>query len=588
MIPWKVTEAKTLTNVGGIKVAHVISFIVLAVSAIILLGWFLDNEVLVSLAPGWPVFRPWSAIALIFLSLAVIGQTSRSLILVNLGRLGAFIGTCIGLYGLAEHLFNFTTSAGIYLWQDTHLALTTIEPGRIPTPAAVTIVLLGVAILFMRAEQKKYHTVFVIATVLSFVLPSLALIGYLYDALPFLVLWGTTGMASSAAVCFILMGVAISASRSDAPPASWLLNSDDKITVVRLLMMAFMLPAVYRIVNAACVKLELDTATSTAVALLFTAIIMAIGVLVVGVGERRNARIIREERERFSVAFSDAPVGMGVLDLQGHLTEVNEALCWITGENPANLFGRNIVEFIWERDAENLREDLYNIANGLQRHIRSDVRFVRANGDPIWVDLHITAVLSGDGSGTKYFLLQVLDLSDRKRAERILRHQAHHDPLTGLANRAGLDAYLETLLNDEQEPESSISLVFFDLDGFKAVNDNNGHDVGDRMLEEVAARLLKVVRADDFVARIGGDEFVMVIHASPDHKMLQTRLRTAIEGPVTIKEKDLIIKISVGVSDLTGTDYREAIILADKAMYEDKVERYPGHHAGTSEIGVII
>lgn len=163
--------------------------------------------------------------------------------------------------------------------------------------------------------------------------------------------------------------------------------------------------------------------------------------------------------------------------------------------------------------------------------------------------------------------------TSRERAERALTHRATHDPLTELPNRYQLVGRLRTLLA-AGEP---CALLFCDLDDFKPINDQYGHDAGDRVLEEVAQRLRLCVRAPDFVSRIGGDEFVvLLVNASQTQAdIVRDRVEAELARPADLDGVDGI-RASIGVAAARGTaDPEQLLAAADRAMYEVKKTRRP-------------
>ena len=180
-----------------------------------------------------------------------------------------------------------------------------------------------------------------------------------------------------------------------------------------------------------------------------------------------------------------------------------------------------------------------------------------------------------DGDGAIAVLRDVT--ADRERQEH-LTHYALHDPLTGVANRYLLDDALGRMLDGLVRRGGSVSLVYLDLDNFKAINDEHGHEIGDEVLRAVARRLERAVRGEDVVARIGGDEFV-VAHLSgerlSDGDTVVARIRKVLSAPYRFGDLALDVRASVGwVSASTGGDTPEALISrADRAMYEQKTAR---------------
>jgi diguanylate cyclase (GGDEF)-like protein len=156
----------------------------------------------------------------------------------------------------------------------------------------------------------------------------------------------------------------------------------------------------------------------------------------------------------------------------------------------------------------------------------------------------------------------------------MLQALAHTDPLTGLLNRRGLDHALELALRD-MRPEHPSAVFLLDLDGFKPVNDRLGHDVGDALLLAVAARLKAMVRASDTVARVGGDEFVLVVPALPggdDALRLGQKLLDGIAVPIVAQGHSCHVGVTIGyaLAPLDGTDAASLLKCADAGMYAGK------------------
>lgn len=167
-----------------------------------------------------------------------------------------------------------------------------------------------------------------------------------------------------------------------------------------------------------------------------------------------------------------------------------------------------------------------------------------------------------------------------KNAISKINHLAHHDPLTNLPNRRLLGLFVEKLIPNVIRHKSHGALLFIDLNEFKSVNDANGHDAGDAVLIETAARLNSVMRADDIASRVGGDEFVIVLGAlgideqsARDRAMLATRrIQDDLQKPINFNGSELEIKASIGVHiiDPSATSVDNVLREADAAMYYAK------------------
>ena len=184
----------------------------------------------------------------------------------------------------------------------------------------------------------------------------------------------------------------------------------------------------------------------------------------------------------------------------------------------------------------------------------------------------MSLVRDADGAPAQ-LLGQLEDVTERKRRELSLTHDAVHDPLTGLLNRAGLRDHVDAAWA-VRRADAPLAVLFGDLDGFKNVNDTLGHDAGDEVLVHVAQRLLGAVRAGDVVARWGGDEFVILcpsVADEDDAARVADRIRAALEVPFRIGPGEARIGISIGLALDAGQPLPDLVIKdADAAAYRTK------------------
>ena len=155
-----------------------------------------------------------------------------------------------------------------------------------------------------------------------------------------------------------------------------------------------------------------------------------------------------------------------------------------------------------------------------------------------------------------------------------LAHRAQHDPLTGLANRDGLEERITEALTRSPRSGGSIAVLFCDIDRFKSINDSHGHSGGDEVLKEVADRVRGACRRDDLIARLGGDEFVVLLHGVQDQAaaaMVAEQIRSAVHRPIAVAGIETNLTISIGLV-LAGPDSDPALLMgmADKALYRAK------------------
>src|SRR6478609_1243417 len=276
--------------------------------------------------------------------------------------------------------------------------------------------------------------------------------------------------------------------------------------------------------------------------------------------ERGRAATAASE-DRFRRAFDDAPVPMALLAPDGRVLKGNTALRVRTGFDTVE--GLWFWDFVPAGDRVQMRADWPEAAD-------AERRFIRADGSIGWIHWRHSLVLTPDGRPDHY-VSQGVDITERKRDAERLDHLAHHDPLTGLPNRARFDRLLADALN---RPAGEVAVVFADIDDFKVINDSLGHRTGDELLKAVADRLSAELRPDDVLARFGGDEFVILLDTVDDLDAVRTvadRLADSLSKPFALAGRQRFVSASFGIA-FPG-DHAEAETLirdADAAMYQAK------------------
>jgi diguanylate cyclase (GGDEF)-like protein/PAS domain S-box-containing protein len=285
-------------------------------------------------------------------------------------------------------------------------------------------------------------------------------------------------------------------------------------------------------------------------------------------------RLLHDSEDRHRALVSAAPVGIFLTDGAGRCTFLNDRcaeLSGVTAEDPPSAW----VDALHPDDRPYVIAEWAAAAAG-RRPFRGEYRLRRADGDEVWVQSEATAIVGPTGR-CEGLLGTMVDITDTRARLQHLEQQAMHDLLTGLANRALLTRRLELALSNQGR--GAIAVLFCDLDGFKAVNDGLGHDAGDALLGVVAERISRTVGPDDTVARIGGDEFVVLLeHLEPDQAVaLATaaaeRFIAAVVQPVPVGGTVANVSASVGiaVSLPTASDDPESLLRsADVAMYQAK------------------
>ncbi|HYH28338.1 MAG TPA: EAL domain-containing protein [Actinomycetota bacterium] len=275
----------------------------------------------------------------------------------------------------------------------------------------------------------------------------------------------------------------------------------------------------------------------------------------------------------FATAFDNAPIGMGLLDLEGRWLRVNRAFCEIVGYGPQQLTRFIYSELTHPDDLPGELEQLERLLAGEVASYSIEKRYLHSAGHPVWVRLHRSVIRDGSGRPT-HFISQVEDITQPKQSQLMLTHMVMHDALTGLPNRTLAVDRLEQALARSKRKEATVAVLFLDLDRFKVINDSLGHSAGDRLLMAVGHRLSEAVRPSDTVARVGGDEFLIVCDdvADQDEALgIGRRVLEAVSRPFRVAEGEVVLATSVGVTLARAGDSPEDLIRdADAAMYRAK------------------
>jgi diguanylate cyclase (GGDEF)-like protein/PAS domain S-box-containing protein len=289
--------------------------------------------------------------------------------------------------------------------------------------------------------------------------------------------------------------------------------------------------------------------------------------------EDRRRTLLAERSLRRT--FDAAPIGVAVFGPDGRLHRVNAALCELLGHPEEVLLARGLRVAAHPDDREIDRVQLEDWAAGADARFLVDRRFRHASGRELATQLSVAVVPDEDGVPV-HLIVQIVDLTARRRLEDELRAAAVQDPLTGVANRRALvDRLQEAQLRQDREG-GRIGLIYLDLDRFKEVNDTHGHDIGDQVLRATADRLVGATRELDTVCRLGGDEFVILsapLGGEVDLDELVGRLRAMPPVAVDAAGTAVQVRCSIGaVIVAAAEDLDDALRRADSEMYRAKRE----------------
>jgi diguanylate cyclase (GGDEF)-like protein/PAS domain S-box-containing protein len=296
-------------------------------------------------------------------------------------------------------------------------------------------------------------------------------------------------------------------------------------------------------------------------------VMLLIGVVGISVMGYRTQIQRRRADERFQALFQHAPDIVTVIDREGRMIFTSPSSAAILGFEPGMLTGHSVFDMVHPDHQPAMREKLDALLADPAGVLRLQCRVRAASGHYRWFDF--TASNQMANPALNGVVINARDISENRAFQERLAHEAGHDPLTGLPNRRRMQDALSSSLR--RDP---VAVLFVDLDGFKPVNDQYGHEAGDELLRQVAERLSGCIRAGDVLARVGGDEFVVLMPGSlapNDVEAMANRVRMVVEMPFRIAGQHIKIGASVGVH-LAGpaSDPDSALRAADHAMYEIK------------------
>ncbi len=284
-------------------------------------------------------------------------------------------------------------------------------------------------------------------------------------------------------------------------------------------------------------------------------------------------RRLAESERRFRLAMLESAHGMAIVGLDHRYLEVNPALCRILGHDETWLLAHTVDDVLHPDDAAADRQARQSLLDGSHDHITAERRFLRGGGGVIWGQ-HAIGLLRDERGEPVSFVAQLQDVSRIRRAMQTLEYQASHDSLTGLLNRSELTDRLAERLAAADGSGGRPAVLFCDVDRLKTVNDELGHAAGDALLRATAQRLTSSVRATDLVARMGGDEFVVLLDDVRDEQEAVTvaeSIRRAVAGPVPFDGGALETTMSIGVLLAgEGSDVDAVLRDADAALYAAK------------------
>ena len=491
-----------------------------------------------------------------------------------------FACAAVGLVTLAEYVTGWQPGIDELLFS----AAGSSSPNRMAAWGAVSLVLLGVAVVLVGGSRRRGAAAQWLAGAVA-VLALAVLVGYGYGSSVLAESRRSTAIAMPAALATLLVGAAVVLAARGSLVSTLTAQSRGGMLSRRLLPLIIVIPlGVGWLLHVAGRQGWADAARRTAFASLLTIVLLTLLILVTASrldrAEAARAAATTELQastaglERLRLALRTTPIGAAILDLDGRFSEVNGALCQILGRDAATLSTMTIWDVAHPDEAAADRERFAGLVRGEDVRTMVEQRYVRADGEIGWL-LVARALARDEGAAPAFVISQAQDVTDAKRIQDQLVHQASHDQLTGLPNRVLLLDRLDHALARSARTNQPVAVLFCDLDRFKVINDSLGHEAGDRVLLAVADRMTSVLRVSDTAARVGGDEFV-IVSEDIDFAYAMTladRVRTGVQQPLHVDGHQLLPTVSIGIAMATGlgrSGSGELLRDADSALYRAK------------------
>lgn len=290
---------------------------------------------------------------------------------------------------------------------------------------------------------------------------------------------------------------------------------------------------------------------------------------------KRHLAEMQESEERFRSAFDHAPIGMALVALDGRWLQVNQCLCDIAGYSEDEFKAMTFQAITHPDELGDFLASLKEVVDGQVLTHQMEKRYLHKLGHEVWVLVGVSLIRDSE-SKCLHLIFQIQDITHRKRVEQQLVHDALHDELTGLPNRAWFMEQLQVSLDlAHLQKDRLFAVLFLDLDRFKLINDSIGHMVGDQLLIGIANRLSHCVRPGDKVARLGGDEFTILlddIGSASEAIEVADRIQKHVSTPFNVGGYETFTTVSIGIA-LSSPDYHlpeDFLRDADTAMYQAK------------------
>jgi diguanylate cyclase (GGDEF)-like protein/PAS domain S-box-containing protein len=574
------------------KVSRLSALSVGGIGLVVLLGWLTGSRALTSLGLHTETMKVNTSLAMLAAAVCLLALTRPGRRAQQVASLAALLVLLDGLAVLAEYVLGVDLGIDQALFAD-HSSM--LNPGRMAPNTALALTLFGFAALLSRRRVGRVWPRNPLG-VAVFAIGLVALIGDLIGASALSGVGTAARMSVPAALGCALVGSGLLAGGPVRGSMRLLVSSGPGGQLARrLLPAAVIVPSVLGVLSRVGETLGLY---GSQVGLLLIVLVMVGAVATFAwvlareldrkaVVRQVSLRDLRESEMRFRATFENATVGMALEDGDGRVIDANQALCDMLGYTKDRLVGMAFPELTHPDDVTRDLEHMHGMLSGGIDNYHAEKRYLHADGHVVLAISSVSRARVAAGDPLR-FIVQMQDITARKRSEERFAYLAYHDELTDLPNRAMFGHHLDLALARAQRHDAGLAVAYVDIDRFKVVNDSLGHTAGDAALREIAARLRRAVRAEDLVARDSGDEFLVLIadlkrpverlpsagwlDLSPEVSMVMRQLHDALREPFVIGGQDFRLDASIGVSVFPddAESAEELIRHADVAMSDGK------------------
>ncbi|RKQ15909.1 EAL domain-containing protein [Oceanobacillus bengalensis] len=259
---------------------------------------------------------------------------------------------------------------------------------------------------------------------------------------------------------------------------------------------------------------------------------------------------LKESEEKYRLITENTSDIITVINRDGNIMYITPSSYAVLGHNIEDIEHSKFLRWVHKNDRENVTLMVKTIFKGRKSFGDVEFRMRKKDGSFLSAEAKISAVLDDEGNEVGTLVLVIRDITLRKHSEKMIYHLSHHDTLTGLPNRAFFMNHLSKEFYHAKVIHDELAVLYLDVDRFKNINDSLGHEKGDTVLTEIANRLRTSIHAKDFVARIGGDEFVILLSRSTRDEVIAIadKIVESLQNPITVSKNLYTVTGSIGIS----------------------------------------